>query len=869
MKKLLALLLAMAMVFACFASCGGNKDSGSTSDSESDTASETTSDSTSGSSDDGEQLPDEVEAVAGNYTYNLASSTISTSWNPATYQTEDQGVPLDYITTGFYNFVFNDKLHSQADFLTYCGADASSATKEFEGYTVIPEMAAAFPADVTNDYKGIDKWGIPADATAGFAYKIALNPNATWENGTKITADDYIYSMQQYLNPQQLNYRAKEYYSGSFSLVGAESYAKGARQNNYTTVAQLGDKAADYAGDQLYIDVDELWGMEGAQSADGKSMEKWMPINDDVKYRDLAVEEGKAGDWISAKEIYEYFLAENGNGDQATLLAVAGKYFAYVTGKTSGDATWDTVGLLKTGDYEITVILDKSLTGFYLLYNLTGNWLLYKPYYDALLVKQGDAYLSTYYTDVATTMSYGPYKMSFYQADKRMVFVKNDNWYGYKDGSHKYVDPSDGKTYNMYQTNQIVIDKVKEAKTMKTMFLAGRLATYGLQSEDYDSYRSSDRVYFTPDETIFFFIFNGNLKAIQERIQAKPELKGLETIALESFRKAIAVTYDKEALCTAVSPSRSGGYGLIGNNYIYDPLTGAKYRDTDQAKKALCDFYSVDISQYDSLDDAVDSITGYAPDTAKKLFKEAFDEAIAKKYITDADNDGKSDQEIKIEYCSSSAGTPFIKKTLDYLNEKLAEVLVGTPFEGKVYFYESASYGDEWSNKIRAGLSDTVLGGWGGAALDPFGLTELYADPSRQYDAGWFNSSAVDLTINVAPKKGEAKVDVTLTLKQWSDALNGSTVKVGNVEYNFGDGQADVSTRLDILAAFEARILQTYDYIPMLQNASAALLTYKVDYVVDDYRAVMGRGGIAYMRYNYDDVAWKAYVKAQGGTLHY
>ena len=99
--------------------------------------------------------------------------------------------------------------------------------------------------------------------------------------------------------------------------------------------------------------------------------------------------------------------------------------------------------------------------------------------------------------------------------------------------------------------------------------------------------------------------------------------------------------------------------------------------------------------------------------------------------------------------------------------------------------------------------------------------------------------------------------------------MNGSTVKVGNVEYNFGDGQADVSTRLDILAAFEARILQTYDYIPMLQNASAALLTYKVDYVVDDYRAVMGRGGIAYMRYNYDDVAWKAYVKAQGGTLHY
>lgn len=862
MKKLLALLLAMTMVFACFASCGGGGDEST------NTGSESTSDTTPDDSEESEAMPDEIDAVAGNYTYNLASSNISTSWNPASYQTEDQGVPLDYITTGFYTFVFNDSLHSQAEFLEYCGADASNVAKDFEGYTVIPEMAAAFPVDVTVDYKGDAKWGIPADATAGFAYKIALNPNAKWENGTPITAEDYIYSMKQYLDPLQLNYRAKEYYSGNFALVGAESYAKGAPQNTYTTLEQLGDKASDYAGQQLYIDVGELWSMEGALSADGKTMNKWMPINDDVKYRDPGVEEGKNGDWISAKEIYEYFLGQYG-GSQADLLADGADVFAYATGKSSGDATWDTVGLLKTGDYEITVILDKSLTGFYLLYNLTGNWLLYKPYYDSLLVKQGDAYLSTYYTSVATTMSYGPYKMSFYQADKRMIFVKNDNWYGYNDNAHKYVDPTDGKTYDMYQTNQIVIDKVKQAKTMKSMFLAGRLISYGLQSEDYESYRTSERVYFTPDETIFFFIFNGNLKAIQERIAAKPELKGLETISLESFRKAIAVTYDKEALCTAVSPSRSGGYGLIGNNYIYDPLTGAKYRDTDQAKKALCDFYSVDVSKYDSLDDAVDSITGYAPETAKKLFKEAFDEAIEKGYITDTDNDGKSDQEIKIEYCSSTAGTPFIKKTLDYLNEKLAEVLVGTPFEGKVYFYESASYGDDWSNKIKAGLSDTVLGGWSGSALNPFGLTELYADPARQYDAGWFDSSAVDLTINVAPKKGAAKTDVTLTLKQWSDALNGSTVKVGDVEYNFGDGQADVDTRLDILAAFEARILQTYDYIPMLQNASAALLSYKVDYVVDDYRAVMGRGGIAYMRYNYDDVAWQTYVKSQGGTLHY
>ena len=55
----------------------------------------------------------------------------------------------------------------------------------------------------------------------------------------------------------------------------------------------------------------------------------------------------------------------------------------------------------------------------------------------------------------------------------------------------------------------------------------------------------------------------------------------------------------------------------------------------------------------------------------------------------------------------------------------------------------------------------------------------------------------------------------------------------------------------------------------MLQNASMALLTQQGYYVVDEYSPVMGRGGIAYMKYNYNETEWKAYVAAQGGELSY
>ena len=210
-----------------------------------------------------------------------------------------------------------------------------------------------------------------------------------------------------------------------------------------------------------------------------------------------------------------------------------------------------------------------------------------------------------------------------------------------------------------------------------------------------------------------------------------------------------------------------------------------------------------------------------------------------------------------------SSDSDFMTKTINYLNEKMAEVTVGTPFDGKITFVKSAPYGNDWSNKIKSGLSDTVLGGWSGSRMNPYSLTDLYVNPSYQYDAGWFDATTVDLTINV---KGQ---DITMNLKQWSDALNGAVITLNGVDYNFGDGMADVDTRLDILAACETAILMTYDYIPMLQDAGAALLSKQVFYVVEDWNPVMGRGGITYMKYNYDDAAWAEYVASQGGELTY
>ena len=222
---------------------------------------------------------------------------------------------------------------------------------------------------------------------------------------------------------------------------------------------------------------------------------------------------------------------------------------------------------------------------------------------------------------------------------------------------------------------------------------------------------------------------------------------------------------------------------------------------------------------------------------------------------------------MRIEYCIS-ADSKFMTQTIDYLNEKMAEVTAGTPFEGKVQFVKSAPYGNEWSDRIREGLSDTVLAGWQGSALNPFSLTDQYVNPAYMYDANWFDATTVDMTLELTVD-GEAR-SITMNLREWSDALNGAAVTTedGNT-YNFGDGMADPQDRLTILAAIETQILGTYNYLPMLQEGSMALLSQQVYYVVEEYNPILGRGGIQYLRYNYDDAEWAAYVAENGGELTY
>ena len=372
-------------------------------------------------------------------------------------------------------------------------------------------MAAAMPVDVTEDIKkSHPQFNIPADATKGYAYTIKLNEKATWQDGTKITADTYIYSMQQLLDVKYLNYRATDYYSGNFCIAGAEGYANSGRVINKAnstdgesmtyafSALKKGDDGVYVTpnGEVCYFGLNEKYAWMGGKNAlSAYAGAGYIPADVWDGLTALADDDGYVPVTDASIDLLFKFTNSDTWGNETK--DQLGYYVSYV--KEYPTVGWETVGLFKNSDYEITLVLGKSLTGFNLLYNLSGNWLVYEPYYSKSWTQnEGGAWLSTYNTSVETTMSYGPYKMVEYQADKSMKFVKNENWYGHSDSVHIYQDPEDGLNYRMYQTTAVDCQVVAEAETRKLMFLKGELMGYGLQAADFDSYRGSDYCYATP-----------------------------------------------------------------------------------------------------------------------------------------------------------------------------------------------------------------------------------------------------------------------------------------------------------------------------------------------------------------------------------
>ncbi|MGN1104585.1 MAG: ABC transporter substrate-binding protein, partial [Candidatus Coproplasma sp.] len=722
---------------------------------------------------------------------------------------------------------------------------------------------------------------------------VSLRHDLKFDNGEAITAHDFVHSIELLLDPDAANYRADSLYGGQFSLVNAEKYVK---QGSYAYTAMV---SAEYL-DEEYFDPANLVADENdVLQLDGK--DAVLNINDGgnwgsnglAKYYEYHYFNVEGWEELAAKADEDGYVKLDAAGLLVVQNAIAQLHGYDDVEKYAEDAgdyaymeweemcyfgqTWEDgipfseVGVKAVDDYTIDFIIEKPLSGFYLNYNLASSmYLVNTAKYESCISTSAGVYTNNYGTSVDTYVGFGPYRLVTFTADSIATFEKNPYWWGYTSGEHA----------GEYQTTNISIQQVPEASTRLQMFLAGQLDTYGLQKADMEDYQQSDYTYFTEGDSTWFIALNpsmSGLTAAQETAtpSATGKVVNKTVLTIKEFRQALSFSVDRAAYELALDPLGSPAKALYGNMIISDPDNGVAYRTTDEAKQVIVDFWGLtdeigEGKDYETIDDAIASITGYDLAGAKKLFDEAYAIAVEQELI-----DPDTDWEVQIVIGQPGSGSSaYYNDGYVLLKQVWTEAVKGTAFEGRLVFSQSQPLGSSsFSTYLKNNSVDILFGvGWTGSALDPYNLMEAYVSPNYQYDPGWDTTSTM-LDIEIDGKVLRASV------YEWGkDALQGNDIEAKvvvngevtseTVTINAGTS-ADASLRLKILAAVEGAVLQQYDMIPVGLEASASLKSMRINFYTEEYVFGMGRGGLQYYTFKMNDADWAAYVSAQGGTLNY
>lgn len=826
MKKLLALLLVLTMVLS-MAACGGNKESTAT------TGAAATTGETTG------ETVEELTGEAGRYTYNSATGSFPNLWNPHTYETETaSSMVLDYIWDGFYAFDYNE---------------------DETGFQMVPSMITdEHPVDITADYVG--QYGIEEGDTAQ-VYLMHLRDDLRWETGEQITANDYVESAKRLLDPVAKNYRADSLYTGDVVIYNAEAYMKAGqvvKQDNGSTGA--------------YAIADLVKGEDGTYTTpDGGAV--YIAVSYPITQTggdSLAAYVEAYGDQYFVLDTWEE-LAALANEDG--LAPLTDESLALLTPVTTGNPAWNEteadlpnylvyeqsfpemdfseVGIFALSDTELVYVLDSPMEGFYLKYGLPSSYLVHIPTYDACTKVSDGVYTNSYGTTAETTVSYGPYKMVEFQADKVIRYERNEYYFDL--------------TEDTYQTTDIEIQYVSEAATRLQMLISGKLDGYGLQSDDFATYSLSDNCYYSKGASTYGMVFNPDMDALTTTQQAAGANINKTILTLTSFRQAMAYGINRAEFILATSPAGAPAFGLFSDLHTVDPDTGVGYRTTDIAKQVLADFWGVadEIGEgklYETIDEAIDSLTGYNPDLAKVKFNEAYDEAIAQ---------GLMDEDDVVELVIGLPSTsPVYTNGYEFIVNCYTELVKGTKMEGKLTFKSDDTIADNFATCLQDNQVDMLFYvGWSGMELNPYGLMQAYVEPAYQYDSH-YDYKNIDLTINLDG------VDYTTDMYSWYEIMQGLTRTITAAdgttkEYSCGSADGEKENRLQILGSLEGAVLMNYNFIPLSGNATAQLKGMQIQYHTEEYIWGMGFGGIKYYTYNYDDAQWADYVNSQGGKLDY
>lgn len=641
------------------------------------------------------------------------------------------------------------------------------------------------------------------------------------KNEGTYTFNDHILSRPVSFNPHTAKTDEEMYISGfcEMGLVVPVPSDDGTYKWQYEMASDVRDITAEY----------EKRAEIGITETEGRVFK--VSLREEAKWED-----GRninADTYISSME---YLLSPDMENHKASVYAYGKAGLLGAAGYLEGREPFSCVGMYKTGEYEFVWITAQKTDLFDLYslfsYNFIVDTELYEKGLSATAPKTTDYGTGTdYYT------SYGPYKLTEITSDA-IVMTRNENWYGYGDKTHK----------GQYMTTDIVCRIIPDVSEALALFEKGELDRVLLDNSGYGQYKKSDRLVKTDTSYTYRYSINKDKSALS---QLETEGVNKTVLSYADFRKALSLSIDRASACSIATTGSYPVLGLFNDMYYYnaenDPTS--QYRYSQAAMKALSDMYGVLYGEGTELitaRDAYDSLTGYDPGKAEKLFVSALDSA-------KENGDYKEGQRVVIRIAVTEGSLTADEKNEEaYINTCIAAATEKTKYAGLISV-EYVSM-ENRQNALEEGRIEAVKLAMGGSALDPFAAIEEY---SHKY-------STTNTSVKVQTDAGSYK-EYEFSLDVWASIINRGYTDSSNTKYRVSDPDAAVK----VLAAIERAVLEDYTEIPLWSYREAVLLSHRITLGQDSYNTMWYYGGPALMTFTHTDNQWKRFVLDSEGKLKY
>lgn len=864
------------------------------------------------------------------YTYRAYLTASPTTWNVHTWQESSDSYIQGFTEMGLYDCIYN-KDESGKEGYVFVSEMASQMPIAIAGSDVTDEEAERYGLDDSGNVADGMVWDIKLNQNAVFengdkinadtyveSMKRLLDPEMAnfradsyyasnlvlanaetyYKQGTETNEPCYDYfKASKDGNPTDSNFRANEYY---LNLAATTPYAKAVfgssleeENSNFYTVLNNRSKKESNAVElaaQRITDVAKAYAFKVNVTdviAEGKEVkEDWENIKspndiskselldqyldlyeiDDLKLTvrtqlDVSINE----DDSSTYEVYTMdklikdlstFVYTIGSGRGAAgnswnyVLPLFGKYY------NDEKCDWSSVGIAKIDDYTIRLYCTKVISDLNLKFALTSNWIVNIDKYDSLTSTAGGKKFTKYASDNADNyVSYGPYKLTYFKTDDSFTLTKNSNWYGYTDGQH----------VGQFQMTDLTC-RVLKHDAAKQEFKIGNLDEFSLEKSDMEELGNSQRAQYTPESYTTKISFNTDWSKLKSRQESAGTGINKTLLNNDKFRTGISLCINRKNIVKNTTGSQAYTY-LLNSLYLTDVEAGEAYRSTTQGKGVYDAVYNK-LGGENGGEALSSSANGYNYTYGIKLIKEAIAEELASEKEGSLTTGDKFQIIFKV-YDDQSDTSRAMWNDLNTLFNTIGSEVgldMSITLEKDEDYYNSASNGNY----------DMIFSTWGGAAINPWGLMQVYcaSDYTSTCEYGFKGKQAsVYLSIDV-DGDGQISSSETKSYDAWYKYLNNTFTDLVYTESSYESYEQFKklyderhTQRLNILAGLEAGIISRFEALPLYARSSADITSFKVDYATNNYINLIGYGGIRFMTFNYSDTAWAQAIA--NGTITY